>query len=897
MADGSPRVRPPERADALLRRCLPDGPKGLTILGDMHEEFEDVREGRGPRAARRWYWRTALTVSTRYVAARVLGAVGSWRAVGPELAASLTSDLRIGARMLWRTRGLSALAVLCMAVGIGAATQAFSMVTGTVLKLPPIRGADRLVVVGDSDGPGRLRPLSYQEYLDLEPIGLPLEERAAYQERSVSLAGTGRRPARMRGALMTPTAFGVVGVEPRMGRVFEPGTELTDGRRQMVVSHAVWRDVFASDPAVIGRTVRIDGETVEIIGVMPEGFGFPRTADVWLPMDVLRATDDPETEFVSMFGRIPEGLDLVAAQRLLVSASRRLVEIQPDRYESIHLTAMSFARFSLGAEWVPPSLALFVASLGVLLVACANAANLLLARSSSRTGELAVRMTLGASRARVVRQLLVETFALAALGAGFGLALAAVGLEFVTRALAQIEPPYWVGPAIDGQAMAFAVLAMIVTSLLAGTYPALRATRRDLDEVLRDGGRGSSLRMGRVTRGLVVSQLAISCGLLIVAGLTIRSVASQRTLPLGFDDEGVVTARVVPSTVGRRAAVYRELQGRVVGVPGVRTAAMSYALPAMAGFRWAVSVEGAVYERQEDHPEVNGIVVSDGFFETLGIPVELGRDIAPQEVWGPGEAVAVVSRSFVERVLGDRPPLWSSFKIGPEDSPFRYARIVGVVPDTHAASNLATLGGSRRNPSQVFVTPRSLSADVSAGPTPWSEMSLLIRTDRPLSRLMDEVRDLASEIDPDAAVFQEAALTDIVDRTTWGEDLLASTFTTVGLLALFLAAAGLHGVVAFSVRQSKQEIGIRIALGADAARIRRFVLGRAGSQLAGGLALGLMVGYALARPVASASVGVDAGDPTVYGVIVLTMLVTGFVATVFPVRAATVADPVEAMRE
>lgn len=296
MGDRRSPDRPPVRADALLIRSLPSGAKGLTILGDLHEEFEDVKGARGLGAARRWYWRAALAVSIRYGGARLLGAEPPWRGAGRELAASLTSDMRVGARMLWKTRGLSAMAVLTMAVGIGAATQAFSMVSGTVLELPPIEGADRLVIVADAVRPGRLRPLSYQEYLDLEPIGLPVEERAWYQERPISLAGTGQRPARFGGALMSPRAFGVVGVEPLMGRVFEEAGS-AGGRRQMVISYDVWRNTFGSDPGVTGRTVRADGETVEIIGVMPEGFGFPRNADLWRPVDAIRPTDSRETEF------------------------------------------------------------------------------------------------------------------------------------------------------------------------------------------------------------------------------------------------------------------------------------------------------------------------------------------------------------------------------------------------------------------------------------------------------------------------------------------------------------------------------------------------------------------------------------------------------------------------
>jgi predicted permease len=860
-------------------------------------------------------------MTLRYGISRFAG--GPWRSrrgTG-ELVASLMSDLRIGGRMLWKTRGLSALAVFTMALGIGAATHAFSLITGTILRLPPIADADRLVVVANAYRPDYVRRVTQQEYLDLTTlVELPLEEPAAFFERPVSLASEDRVAGLLSGALMSPRAFAVVGVEPFMGRVFDDVADATDGGLQVVISYEVWRTVFASDPGVIGRAVRADGVAGEIVGVMPDGFGFPFDAQAWLPLDLATTVDGRTARSVDLFGRIPEGLDPATAQGLFDSAARRLADTQPDRYGTLALETILFSQLPFAPQWFTAGYAAFAASLGVLFIACVNAANLLLARSSLRYGEVAIRMALGASRTRVIRQLLVETAALAAVGTVLGLGLAAVGVPFVAHELASKRPPYWVGPGIDGQVLLFAMGAMVATSLLAGVYPAVRATRPGLDEVLRDGTRGSSLRMGRVGRWLVVSEIAVSCGLLIVAGLTIKSLTNLRGLELGFDPDPVFTAAVAPfaapaedgpiagpparvadasptSTWRGQEAFYREVLSRVEGLAPVWSAAISSGVPGVGGFGSTITVEGAVYERPEDHPIVRVLIVTEGFFETLGLPIELGREIAAHETWDPDEAAAVVSRSFVRRALQGRPPLGARVKVGLDDQAPRYARIVGVVPDAHAASALGGLSVERRDPAQLFLTP---GAFVPAGRQASGQavtMSLLVRTAGRHDTLFEDVRWAVSSVDPDAPMSAGERLADVIDASLWNFRLIATVFTVVGLLALFLAAVGVYGVVAFSVGQSTQELGIRIALGADTARIRRIVLGRVGAQMAVGLGLGLLVGYALARPVASFSVGVDARDPAVYAVIALTLLVTGLVATALPVRAATRVDPVLAMRE
>jgi predicted permease len=737
----------------------------------------------------------------------------------------------------------------------------------------------------------------------------------------VSIAGDERAAESLSGALMTPRAFAVVGVEPFMGRVIDRAEGAADGSRQMVISFDVWRTLFASDPDVVGRVVRADRGTAEIVGVMPEDFGFPFDAQVWLPLDIAPSPEGGASRGVDLFGRIPQGVDHATAQALFTSAARRLSETQPDRYESLDLLAIPFARFPFEGEWFAAGYAAFIASLGVLFIACANASNLLLARSSVRYAEVAIRMALGASRTRVIRQILLETAALAAVGTVLGLGLTAIGVPFVARELASQRPPYWVGPGIDGKVLLFAMAAMLVTSLLAGVYPAIRATRPSLDQVLRDGTRGSSLRMGRVGRWLVVSEIAVSCGLLIVAGLTIKSLTNLRGLELGFDPERVLMATVAPfasrnangpvagSPAGAgaddsrslpwagRDRFYREVLSRVEGLAPVWSVALSSGVPGVDGVPSAITVEGALYERPEDHPVVPGLVVTEGFFETLGIPLVIGRDIAAHETWDPEEAVAVVSRSFVTLALQGRPPLGNRVKLGQEGSSTRYARIVGVVADSHAGSALGGLADQGRDPAQLFITPGALAPATGSASGVVESLSLLIRPAGRQAALFDDVRWAVSQVDGDAPLFGEGRLADELDSALWSFDLIASVFTVVGLLALFLAAVGLYGVVAFSVRQSTQELGIRVALGADAARIRRMVLGRAGQQMAVGLGLGLLVGYALARPVATFSVGVDASDPGVYLVIVLTLLVTGLLATVLPARAATRVDPVEAMRE
>ena len=888
-------LQPPERADALLERELPEGVKGLTILGDLHEEFRDVARERGPDWARRWYWREAATLWLRYRVRRGLSRRRTGDSKGGEVMASIVSDLRFGVRMLVRTPGLSAMAVLTLALGIALTTHTYSSVYGSVIRGIDVPAADRFVTLEEHDLEQGFSngSLPYLDYLDLQAAPNGLESLAGVYEGTINLAGEGAPPERYEGAFVTWNALSVVGVEPLMGRVFQEGEDGVDATPRIVLSERVWRNRFDADPEIVGRTIRANGAVTEIIGVMPAPFAFPMQAELWLPVPYDSRVEARRSQYLVGFGRIPEGVDPDAVHATLATFSERLAEIHPEENGGIVLTTIPYTE-----RYMPPQITavmylMLVATFGVLLIACANVANLLLARASVRSREVAIRTAMGASRWRVVRQMLAEVGVITALGGVVGVGLAWVGIEVFNAWIAPIEKPYWIDVNLDGPALAFAFGVSAVASVAAGIYPALRASGLGVGTVLRDEGRGStSLRLGRFSHTLVVAEVAVSCGLLITAGFMIKSVANLKNLDLGFQPETVLAGRVglfetdYP-TPGDRVRFFEQMEERLAAIPGVESAALANIEPGLGGGRWAITIDGDPYETPNDYPRAGGNIVTSGYFDAIGAELLQGRDFLPTEVWDESTPVAIVNRSFVDRVLGGREPLGMRVRIGGDDSPWPLSTIVGVVGDTHIGGGTGGLGDDQVDPEMLYVTPAVYDVRF---------MSALLKTAGPPAALAPELRRVVAELDPDLPVYRLGPLDEAIEQATWAFGLFGSLFTIFGIAALFLATVGLYGVMAFSVNQRRSEMGVRMALGADAAVIRRMVLVRGTKQLGLGLVLGIGLGYLLAGPLSAVTFGVETSDATVYGAIVVTLGIAGLLATIVPAVAATRADPVEAIR-
>ena len=891
-----PATPPPSRADHLLESTLPRGPKALTIIGDLHEEFFAIAARRGRGAARRWYWRSALQISSRYLARRIVrGPNEHHEGRGGEIMSSIIGDLKFGVRMLRRTPGLSAVAVLTIAFGVGLTTHMYSTVYGSVLRGLPVPDADRLVVVqqynneeGWSGG-----DVPYLDYLELLERNHGLESLAGYDPGAVNLAGDEGPPERYRATFMTANAFTVLGIDPILGRVFADGEDGPDVEPRLVLSHHVWQTRFAGDPEVIGRVVRANGRAAEIIGVMPEGFRFPFLEDMWMNLAFTRTPASRGSQNLDVFGRVPEGVDRDVVRSALSVVGRDLAATYPDDNAGTNFEIAPFAENYMPPEITAVLFLMLAATFGVLLIACANVANLLLARASLRSREVAIRTAMGASRLRVMRQMLSEALVLALAGGALGVVIAWVGVALFSRAIAPIEKPYWIVVELDPTALMFAVGVTLTACLAAGLYPALRASGLGMGDILRDETRGSSsLRLGRFSAALVVGEVAVSCALLVTAGFMIKSVANLRTIDLGFEAESVMTGRVELAetdypTRQDRIAFFQELQSRIAALPGAENAALSTDLPGLGAGRYYLSVEGETYPSQRDHPVANANFVTAGFFDAVGTPFLSGRDFAPGEAWDPSERLVIVNESFARNVVGDPNPIGRRLKMGFQDSENEWNRIVGVVGDTYVGGGVGGIGDDKISPEQVFF---------SVGAFGVRSMTAVVKTAGPPEALVPAVRTIVSDMDSSLPLSEAGGLDDAISTATWAFGLFGSLFTIFGAAALFLAAVGLYGVMAFSVTQRRQELGVRMALGAGPERIMRLVLKRGVVQLGIGMVLGIGLGYGMAGPLSAVTYGVETGDLSVYGAIVLTLSLAGLVASIVPARLATRADPVESMR-
>ena len=808
---------------------------------------------------------------------------------------TLMADLRYGARMLRKTPALSSIAVLTIALGVGLTTFTYSSLDGTVLRGLPVPDQDRLMWVHERIARLGVDQTSVplHDFLDLSERQTVFDELAAYTWTDFNLAGDEAPPERVAGSLVSANALRVVGVAPLMGRIFEAGDDAPDAPPRLVISHALWKNRFAADPGIVGRTVRVNGEAAEVVGVMPEGFRFPFDQAAWMPYRFDPATAARRAYGLVVFGRRAPGIAPDAVPADLDRVARDLEAVFPEENEDVRFVAAPFAESSMPSQITAVMFLMLAATFGVLLIACANVANLLLARASSRSREMAIRTALGAGRLRVLRQMLAEVLVLALVGGALGVVVAWAGVEAFGNAILDIQKPYWIDIRLDTPALAFALAVTLFAALAAGIAPALRATGAAIGDTLRDEGRGSSsLRLSRIASALVVGEIAVSCGLLITAGLMIRSIVNLRNTDLGFEPSGVLAGRVLlpaadyPDAPARRA-FFEALEGRLEAEPGAATVALASSLPALGASRWRVMVDGATYPTDRDIPITNGSVVTRGFFDVMGMRLLQGRDFLPGEVWDEADPTVIVSESFARRHLAGRNAVGTRVRLGRADSTSPWLRVVGVAPDVHVGGGVGGIGDDQRSPEYVYVPPATLGT---------SALFAAVRAQGSPEALAPRVRAIVTELDRNLPVDGLKAMPEAIQTATWAFGLFGSLFTLFGAAALFMASVGLYGVMAFSVAQRRQEIGVRMALGASEPRVLRMVLNEGTSQLALGSALGLALGYGLAKPLSIMTYGVSLSDPFLYLFILATLGSVGLLACFIPARAATRVDPVTAMR-
>ncbi len=806
-------------------------------------------------------------------------------------------DLRYGARMLVKQPGFTLIAVLALALGIGANTALFSVINTVLLGPLPFPEPERLMTVGVKDLRTGTEPgsMSYPDFADWRAKSTSFEGMAVYRTTGLTLTEVSE-PIRLDTAIVSAELFNVLRVGPAQGRVFT-ADEDKPGTRVVVLGHNLWQRRFNADPAIVGRALTLNNQSYTVIGVMPAGFQFPiqsEAVELWTTVAVDMTTTDgsePMTSergnhYLQAIGRLKPGVPREQAQAELENIAAALRTQFPDTNTNFGASLISLADDLVGdvrlALWM-----LFGAVGFVLLIACANVANLLLARAATRHREIAVRSALGANRWRVVRQLLTESLLLACLGSALGWFVALWGTELLV-ALSPSDLPRVGEIALDGRVLGFTLMIAMATGVLFGLVPALQASRSNLAEDLKEGGRGASdgLRRNRLRGALVIAEVAIALILMVGAGLLVNSFWRLRQVNPGFDARNVVTMRVnLPAaryTDPQIVEFYERLQARLQQLPGVRAASAGMLLPLGNGqMVTTFGIEGRPVA-QSQQPRTNAHIVAPGYFDAMGIRLVKGRDFTVRDT-ATANQVVIVNETLARRNFPNEDPIGKRIRpgvsAGPGDAPMR--EIIGVVGDVRFRRL------SEAPNSEVYLPHAQV---------PVNGMALVVRADGDPHGVIGAVRNEVLTMDSNLPVHSVRLLDEFI-----GNSLAQQRFSTLVLLlfalvALLLTAVGLYGVVAYSVTQRTHEIGIRVALGAQTRNALALVL-RQGMMLSlTGVGIGLAGSFVLTRFLQTLLFGVRANDPLTFALIAVLLLAVALVACYIPARRATKVDPMVALR-
>ena len=781
---------------------------------------------------------------------------------------TLRQDLVYALRRLRQAPGFTLVAIATLALGIGANSAIFSMVNAVLLRPLPFEEPERLVMVAQV-WEGRDTGLySPQNFLDMQAAAQSFESLAALDGGGVTLTGRGT-PVRLEGAEVGAPFFGVLRVVPALGRAFLPGENEPGHNKVAVLGHRLWRDRFGADPAIVGQSVQLNRESYAVVGVAPAS----KSRGAW---------------YLTVVGRLKPGVTVAHVREEVGTIAARLAAQYKDVNEGVGATARSLHEATVGDSRT--ALLVLLGAVGlVLLIACVNVANLLLARAAARESELAVRAALGAGRGRLFRQLLTESLLLALLGGAAGVLLASVSVDALlglqpagVRRLGEVR--------VDRTVVAFAAGLSVLTGILFGSAPALQLMRRATAQSLREGGRGLLTGRGhRLRGGLVVGQIALAMMLLAGAGLLIRSFVQLRRVDPGFSAPGALTFRIaLPESVYKddepRVAFFDDLIGRLAALPGVRSAGAVMGLP-LSGVRFNLSFEVAGRPKLAlaQQPSMEVRVASPGYFAAMGIPVLRGRGFERGDRAGSPQVV-VLSQTAVRRFFAGEDPLGKSITVGwgrGEGKPRAGGEVVGIVGDVKEA------GLAEEKPPEIYLPYAQM---------PVSSMDVLLRTAvGPLS-LAPAAATVVHGLDPELPVARLRTLDDIVARSISEPRFYMVLLGAFAGTALFLAALGIFGVMSYAVVQRSREIGIRVALGADPARLRRMVLGQALVLAVAGVGLGLLGSLGLSRAIAGLLFDLSPTDPGTLAGVALVLTAVALLASYLPARRATRVDPLIALR-
>ncbi|HKP35720.1 MAG TPA: ABC transporter permease [Pyrinomonadaceae bacterium] len=800
---------------------------------------------------------------------------------------SIFKDIRYAIRSLSKHPGFTAIAVITLALGIGANTAIFSVVNAVLLRPLPFNDPERLVWLWDTAPQLATIPTSLPDFLGWKEQNRSFEHLAAYQSGSVFIdAGDGTTDTPV--GLVTPELFSVFKVSPILGRTFTNEETLPGRFRVAVLSHSIWQNRFGSDPNVTSRTLQLNGATYAIIGVMPAGFSYPNRAELWRPLPIDPARLDPGPHYLNVVGRLKPGVTLAQAQADMSTIAARLSEQYKEKnaghgVKLEHLTNVVVGDIGL-------ALYVLLAAVGfVLLIACANLANLMLARVGARQKEIALRTALGASRMRIVRQLLIESVMLALCGGVLGLMLAFWAVSWVVSLSADTIPRVR-EISIDPRVAGFTLLVSVLTGVLFGLAPALQVSRPDLTDALKESGRTTAgLRRNRLRSVLVISEVALSLVLLVGAGLMIRSFAKLNQVDPGFKPAqvmslGVAILRLKYPEDQHVAQVYSQILERAAAVPGVVSVGAISDLPLMgSNTSDSFTIEGRPPIPKEMEPSTEYHVVTPRYFESMGIPLLSGRDFANTDT-RQSPNVVVINDAFARRHFAGENPLGHRLKLqGQERDPLL---IVGVV------GNVRQLGLDQQPPPEVFVP--FLQDPLST--TYQRAMTIVARSQSDPGAIAGPLKAAVTSVDKSLPVFAFKPMTEYMHDSLARRRFSLILLSIFSGVALVLAAIGIYGVISYGVTQRTHEMGIRMALGAKPRDVLRLVVRQAMLLALVGVGIGLVASLMLTRLMKSLLFSVSVTDPTTFLAIAMLMTFIALLACLIPALRATRVDPLIALR-
>jgi predicted permease len=815
----------------------------------------------------------------------------------------LWQDVQFAARLLVKDKWFTLVAVVALALGIGVNATVFTLVNAVLIRGLPFHEPDRILSLSSFD-PVRNRPMgvSYLDFRDWREATRTFQAVAAFTGNTMNVSDEGRVPERYTGAFVSGNLFDVVGQAPLLGRAIRPDDDRPGVDAVVVIGGGMWKTRYGSDPSVVGRVIRVNNVPSLVVGVMPEGFKYPFNTDLWQPLSMVpNLLQQPRNaRGLEVIGRLAPGVTTEQAGAELVNIGQRLAKDFPDTNANVQPRVQTINERVNGG----PIRAVFLSLLGavafVLLIACANVANLLLARSAHRAREVAVRVSMGATRRRIVRQLLVESVLLALAAGALGLALSTVGIGLFDAATQDVGKPYWIQFTMDGRVFACLAAICLGTGIIFGLAPALHVSKTDVNEILKEGGRSGSagVRVRRWTSVLLVGEIALTLVLLAGAGFMMRNFVTLYRLDLGIDTSRILTlVLALPEQkypgIDDRLSFYQRLQGRLEADSRFRAVSVASNMPFGGGFTRRLAIDDRPLGAGEQPPTVTMVTADPRYFETIGLRVLRGRGFTELDA-SPGNEVALVNTRFAEMHFPGEDPIGRRITLSidlaggapPQGGiPLSLsATIVGLVPNVR-----------QRNAQEVETDPVAYMPYRS---DPRAFMTLLARTEGDPAQLTSALRKEVRAIDADLPLFNIRTLDENLARQRWPFRVFGSMFAIFAFIALMLSAVGLYAVTAYSVSQRTPEVGVRLALGADAPQVLWLFLRRGFVHIAIGLTLGVAGALGVGQIFSSANLLVQTNgrDPITIGAIALVLTGVTVLACLVPAHRATRLDPVLALR-